>query len=343
MMHDHLVYKARMARYTRGLSRDKLPTLVHHTYRKMRGAVKGVLGRLRSRSGLIARLARHPRPMSAPWRRDVLDVGRPGAMGDVLMCTPALRELKKRNPSCYVRFYTDFPTLVRGLAYLDEVLPWNERPTDMIAFRYEDAIPPRAHIARIIGDNLGLNVRDVRPDCVVEASAVKRAQESWHTLPRPYVVVQRRASRHTPNKDWPDKYWIELIESLSERTGVIEIGTQGFKQKSLPQNYIDLCNRTPVAELVAVIAAADIVVGPCSGPMHIAAAVGTPAVVIYGGYEDPISTSYAGNVDLYTPLACAPCWLKEPCPYNLKCLNMIRSDAVENAVWSAWATRKIRR
>jgi ADP-heptose:LPS heptosyltransferase len=52
----------------------------------------------------------------------------------------------------------------------------------------------------------------------------------------------------------------------------------------MPKYYIDLSNRTSLEELIAVIAAADIFVGPDSGPAHIAAAARTPAVVIYGGY-----------------------------------------------------------
>jgi ADP-heptose:LPS heptosyltransferase len=41
--------------------------------------------------------------------------------------------------------------------------------------------------------------------------------------------------------------------------------------------------------------------------MHIAAAVQTPAVVIYGGYIDPVCTGYPGNINLYSPVECDPC------------------------------------
>ena len=51
---------------------------------------------IRSRSGTLSRLARYPNPLSAPWRRKIIDVLRRGAIGDVLMCTPALRELKQK-------------------------------------------------------------------------------------------------------------------------------------------------------------------------------------------------------------------------------------------------------
>jgi hypothetical protein len=165
--------------------------------------------RLRSRSGAVARIVRHPIPFLAPWRRSSLDIGRESGIGDVLMCTSALRELKRLNPSCRVRFYTKYDTLVRGLPYIDEVLPYHARPPDVINLRYEDAIPPRTHLAQIMGDNLGISIQDVRPDCVIRAELVERFQEVWRKLPRPHVIVQRRSGPWTPNKNWPDHYWTE--------------------------------------------------------------------------------------------------------------------------------------
>jgi ADP-heptose:LPS heptosyltransferase len=93
---------------------------------------------------------------------------------------------------------------------------------------------------------------------------------------------------------------------------------------------------------VAAIAAADLLVVPDSGPMHIAAAVGTPSVVIYGGYTDPECTGYAGNINLYSPVPCAPCWLRSPCPYDKKCLHQILPNQVEAAVKQLWSLTKRR-
>jgi ADP-heptose:LPS heptosyltransferase len=311
------------------------------TWEAVRGGCDNGLAFLRSRSGATGRLVRYPMPLSAPWRRNSLDIGRRGALGDVLMCTPALRELKRKNPTSHIRFYTDYAPLVRGLPYIDEVLAFDRLPNGTIILRYEDVTPPRAHIAKILGDNLGINVSDVRPDCILDRTLVKRFHDSWCTLPRPRVVVQRRASRWTPNKDWPEEYWVELIECLSQRTGVVEIGDEKSGQKISSENYVDLRGDTSLEELVAVTAAGDIFVGPDSGPAHIAAAVGTPAVVILGGYTHPRNISYIENVNLYTAVGCAPCWLREPCPYDLKCLKMIRPSSVESEVWKAWANHKM--
>ena len=253
------------------------------------------------------------------------------------MCTPALRELKRINPRCHVRFYTNFGSLVRGLSYIDEVFPFDRFPPGAIFLKYEDAIPPQAHLARVMGDSLGVNVRDVRPDCVIESRLVEQFRESWQALPRPHVVVQRRASAWTPNKDWPDLYWDDLIDRLLRRSAVIEVGAQveNNSVRNLDQ-YIDLRGQTSIEQLVAVVAAADIIVAPMSSAVHIAAAAQIPSVIVYGGYEHPSNTAYTGNIPLYTPVPCSPCWLREPCPYDRKCLSAILPKTVEEAILTKW-------
>ena len=102
---------------------------------------------------------------------------------------------------------------------------------------------------------------------------------------------------------------------------------------ALPQrNHVDLRGDTSLQDLAAVIAAADLYVGPVSGPMHVAAATRTPAVAIVGGFEHPVNTHCDGNVEFYTSVPCAPCWLREPCPFDLRCLRAISPEAVELAV-----------
>ena len=179
---------------------------------------------LLQRSGPAARALRYPAPRSAPWRRPALDLHRQKGIGDVLMCTPALRELKRRNPACHVRFYTRCGDIVRGLPYIDEVLPFDDRPEDAIELLYEDLVPPRTHIAHIFADIIGVGLTDLRPDCIIDTDLVAAFHAAWAHLPRPHVIVSRRASAWTPNKDWPDANWAELLTQLGQTSGVIEIG-----------------------------------------------------------------------------------------------------------------------
>jgi len=294
--------------------------------------------RLAARRGLPARWLRYPFPGMVPYRRDELHVIREAGLGDILLCTPALRELKRRNPDCRLTFYTDIPVVIEGLPFIDRVRPSCERPDDVIWLRYERSLPPRRHIARIIGDWIGLDVRDVRPSCAVREELVERYRRDWSGLPRPLVVVNRSASDWTPNKEWPDEYWDALEARLAARATVIDIGAQTNRATTRPDgSYLDLRGQTTLPELIAAIAAADLHVAPITGTVHIAAAVGLPSVVIYGGYEHPDCTIYPGNIGFYSPVECAPCWLRTPCPFGMKCMHQITLEQVEAAVDRLWA------
>jgi ADP-heptose:LPS heptosyltransferase len=294
----------------------------------------------RVRKYLRSRALRHlvTNRNSHPWQRSSLDIGRAVGLGDVLMCTPALREVKRKNPNCHIRFFTRYESVLRGLSYVDEVLPYDGSPSQKIYPQYEDAIPPRAHLAKVIGDSLGVTVRDVRPDCIISMKLVEQFLNAWRSLPRPRVIIARRSGPHTPNKDWPDQYWLELVERLLRHVSVIDTGTrQAFGAAVHHDNYVDLRGETTLDEFVAAVAAADLHIGPDSGAMHIAAAAYKPSIVIYGGYICPSNTSYPGNIAFFTPVACSPCWLRDPCPHDLKCLTAILPETIDKAVRSAWS------
>ncbi len=292
-----------------------------------------------AQSGKLARLLLFPRFGPRPYQRPSLDVARKAGIGDVIMCTAVLRAAKQANPQGRIRFYTGFPELVRGLPYIDEVLPFDARVPGSIYLEYEKTVPTPVHLTRLLGDRIGVEVTDPQPDCVIDSALVEAYQNAWRHLPRPWVIALRRASRYTPNKDWPDGHWDELIARVAASSTVIEIGDVPEAPTPVPVgNYIDLRGQTTIPQLAAAISAADLHVGPVSGPMHIAGAAGTPTVVIIGGYEHPVNAHYEGNVEFYTQVPCAPCWLRTPCPFDVKCLRAIGAGEVFAAIKERWET-----
>ena len=165
-------------------------------------------------------------------------------------------------------------------------------------------------------------------------------RQSFAHLPSPHIVFLRRSSaNHTPNKNWPDRNWVTLVTSLARNATVIEIGQQDTAAGAIvSHNYVDMRGKTSLEQLAAIVAACDLHVGPVSGPMHIAVAVGTPSVTICGGYESPRGLEHppglksTTNVFLSSNLPCSPCWLLEPCPIGLKCLTSISPAHVEKAI-----------
>ncbi|MEI8020383.1 MAG: glycosyltransferase family 9 protein [Schlesneria sp.] len=291
-----------------------------------------------AQNGELSRRLQWPFDRWAPCHRRELHLWRAGALGDVLMCTPALRQLKRVNPDCHLTFYTKYPSLVEGLPFIDSVKTMEELPPSAIQLKYEWIIPPSRFLAQIMGDDIGVDVIEIRPSCIRNPVLYADILAKFQQLPKPWIVLSRRASAWTPNKQWPLEYWEELIKRLLAWSTVIEIGTEidpdDHKQEST--RYWDLREKLSLDELIATVSAADLLVGPISGPVHIAAAFSIPSVVIYGGYEHPGSTEYEGNINCCTPLSCSPCWLRTPCPFDRLCLRKIEPSTVEKSLKRLW-------
>src|SRR5207248_1941798 len=78
------------------------------------------------------------------------------------------------------------------------------------------------------------------------------------------------------------------------------------------------------AELGALLARADVLVTPDTGPMHMAVAVGTPVVALFFGPALPFDTGpyAADHVCLHAEVACAPC------DHNVTCLEPFCRDTL---------------
>ena len=93
-----------------------------------------------------------------------------------------------------------------------------------------------------------------------------------------------------------------------------------------------MINQTAAAAFVA-----DACVANDSGAMHLAAAVGTPLVALFGPTREdetaPLTRSN-GRADVLThPVSCRPCMLRE-CPIDHRCMTGIAPDRVYGALTS---------
>ena len=133
----------------------------------------------------------------------------------------------------------------------------------------------------------------------------------------------------------PAESWKALIEKLTERFEVIEVGTQPlFPGHDFGPRFHSFAGATTLTDFVWIMSQGSVFVGPSSGGMHIANAFRVPSVIIFGGYESPTGYGYSGAT-FYSAVPCAPCWTTVPCPYDLKCLRMIAPETVFAAVCGA--------
>jgi ADP-heptose:LPS heptosyltransferase len=121
-----------------------------------------------------------------------------------------------------------------------------------------------------------------------------RADVSKFRLPARYAVLVPGASPHRPEKRWPDQKFGGLAAQLQIPAVVVggkgETGLAGVI-RSFAGRTIDLTGRTDLLELAAVIGGAALAVGNDTGPMHLAAALGVPGLVLFSGASDPALTA----------------------------------------------------
>jgi ADP-heptose:LPS heptosyltransferase len=93
-------------------------------------------------------------------------------------------------------------------------------------------------------------------------------------------------------------------------------------------NVRDLRGRTTIREAAAVLAGSRLFIGMVGFLMHLARAVGTRSVIVYGGREHPSQSGYRVNTNLFTELPCSPCWYWNRCPYDRECMRRITAADV---------------
>jgi len=91
---------------------------------------------------------------------------------------------------------------------------------------------------------------------------------------------------------------------------------------------VDLTGRTGLRDLIGIFGRAQAAFGPDSGPMHIAAAVGTPTVSLWGATSAERSAPWGNEAGVINGAAeCRPCYRKT-CPIGRVCMQAITVEAV---------------
>ena len=130
------------------------------------------------------------------------------------------------------------------------------------------------------------------------------------------------------NKEWyPDRFQ-EVCSELRSDVQVIQLGALSDPKL---EGATDLRGQTSGRESAAILANSLVFVGLTGFLMHLARAVDCRSVIIYGGHEKPAQTGYVANKNLYSGVRCAPCWLRNPCEFDRKCMSMITPQQVVTA------------
>jgi ADP-heptose:LPS heptosyltransferase len=138
------------------------------------------------------------------------------------------------------------------------------------------------------------------------------------------------------HRAWPLNRWLELLGRLREAEdleiclvgGAEDLATLR-KAGPWPFPVQVLAGELSLGELAALCERAAIFLGNDSGPAHLAAAAGAPALVLYGPQEAALFGIRAARAAIVQGRAfCTPCW-QTVCPFKrVRCLEEISVDMV---------------
>ena len=154
-------------------------------------------------------------------------------------------------------------------------------------------------------------------------------------------VALMPGAEYGPAKRWPIDYYADLAARLN-RVGIAVRVLGSEKERDLGETIVratdgdltrNLCGETSLAEVTDLLSASKAVVTNDSGLLHMAAAVGTQVIALYGssspGFTPPLTD--AKRV-FWLDIDCSPCFQRE-CPLDhFRCMRDISVDAVCSAV-----------
>jgi len=213
----------------------------------------------------------------------------------LLFATPSFRVIKKAYPKAYLVVNSNRWSLLENNPYIDRIGHKNEG----VFLKYpapDGGIYPYQH--HILSDweiicsaySLKTEKPNLVPELYLKNMSVKRN----------VIGVQVRHKRNYYNKRvWP------YFEELAKLPGFEPIPniTKGDKMQ----------------ELVKQVSSYKSVVCPEGGISHIAAALNMPAVVLMGGFTDPIWTGYNFHVNITSDVPCKHCFNLSPCRKDFIC------------------------
>jgi len=151
-----------------------------------------------------------------------------------------------------------------------------------------------------------------------------------------YIVINPGAA--WPNKCWPPDRFGALAKALRDRTGLHSLVTWGPRERALADAVSQASGGaatpappTSVSDLAALMQSAALAISGDTGPLHIAAAVGTPIVGLFGPTRPERNGPWEPRDEVISRSETCVCHHKRQCLRGAPCINEIAVDEVITA------------
>lgn len=182
---------------------------------------------------------------------------------------------------------------------------------------------------------LGVTVRTVASPLRVSASGAPEKARELLSLSAGgrFAVVNPGAG--WPNKQWPAGRYGRIAGHLHSRHGLRSIVTWGPQERRLAEEVAAASGGaavpappTTIADLVELCRAASLVIGGDTGPLQLAAAVGTPVVGIFGPTNPARNGPWSAGDLCVSRFDDCECHHKRRCRRRTPCIDTIAEEEV---------------
>ncbi len=155
------------------------------------------------------------------------------------------------------------------------------------------------------------------PVAEVDRAWITGYLEEWGIAPdRPLIAIHPGSG--TWVKQWDESKWAFVADTLADQLDAVVVLTGGDHELPLAKNIAAQMKHRPcimagdtgIGSLAALFERCEVVLGPDSGPLHLAVAAGAPTVSLFGP-ADPVEFGSWGSPErqqvLTTNIACRPC------------------------------------
>ena len=196
---------------------------------------------------------------------------------------------------------------------------------------------------------LGAKPEPLATHLAVSADEVAAVKAKFN-LPDGLLIGLNAGAEYGPAKRWPADRFIAAAKELRARLNCGFAIFGGAADKALATeiaaalaisgvpsavSVTNLAGRTSLRELCAALRACRVLLTNDTGPMHIAAAVGTRVVALFGSTSPELTgpglPGDTRHILLQGEAACSPCFLRK-CPIDFRCMNSLTVPAVVDAV-----------
>ena len=258
------------------------------------------------------------------------------------------RNLKARHYDLAISVFGDWAAILAVLSGAQRRIGFGRESypgfmTDAVAGRHWD---PRDHLHEVdycLTLARAAGATTTEEDRIPHLTVIPQArQEIAHLLqhvgisPEKPLIACHVSSNNGQSKRWPVPYWATLLDRLIHEEGVQVVVTGATGDiplieritSRMHEQATNMAGKTTLSQLAALLQRADIMISGDSGPMHIAAAVGTTVIAIHGPTDPALSGPVSPKaIILRNDIWCSPCYkAKGPADcrfYTTQCMKNI--------------------